>query len=70
MTSILACDHPALVLEFHAGVDRNSILESLRRCSYDLPGEAVGADRQTVVGEYLDNSSYVSCVGGWKESGV
>lgn len=70
MMGILASRRPALVLEFHVGVDRDAILELLLRCSYDLPGKAVDGDEQTAAGEYLDNRSYAFVGGGGERAGA
>lgn len=58
MRKLLNEQHPTVVLEFHAGVDRIPVLALLESCGYKMPGlavepHAVGAD--TV---YEDDHSY------------
>jgi FkbM family methyltransferase len=56
MRQTLGAWHPKLIVEFHAGVDRDRVLEALASCGYDTgaPIDAGGG-----AGKYLDDRSYV-----------
>lgn len=58
MKRLLLEQHPVVVLEFHAGVDRGSVNELLASCGYDVGH--VKAVRDDLVGNPLrDDESYV-----------
>jgi FkbM family methyltransferase len=58
MRRTLQSDHPKLVIEFHEGVNRASILDVLRECGYSSPGESVEGNSHMDLPLYLDNRSY------------
>lgn len=62
MTELLVRDHPKLVVELHAGVDRQEFLEVLRASGYCSPGRAVetaaAAAAESNGSRYFDNHSY------------
>lgn len=58
MRAMLTEQHPKIVLEFHAGVDRAPILAFLERCGYQLPGLAVETNEAKPGGTYDDDASY------------
>jgi FkbM family methyltransferase len=68
MRQTLRAWHPKLIVEFHAGVDRGSVLEALASCGYGA-GAPIDADGSR--GEYLDDRSYafeqVCHVGDWSQ---
>lgn len=59
MRQTLRAWHPKLIVEFHAGVDRDGVLEELASCGYGagVPIDAGGGEG------YLDDRSYVFHVG-------
>jgi len=62
MTELLVRDHPKLVVELHAGVDRREFLEVLRASGYCSPGRAVEiaveVPAESNGSGYFDNHSY------------
>ena len=58
MTRILAEQHPKLILEFHAGVDRQRILELLSGVGYRLPGKPIEPLPAETEPAYHDDRSY------------
>jgi hypothetical protein len=59
MSQVLAEQRPKLAVEFHAGVDRNAILELLRRSGYQLPARPIEPQPGEVDAEYHDSHTYV-----------
>lgn len=58
MSDMLTRQRPKLVIEFHAGVGRDPILEFLGRVGYRLPGEAIEALPDETEAAYHDDRSY------------
>lgn len=58
MSDMLTRQRPKLVIEFHAGVGRDPILELLGRVGYRLPGEAIEALPDETEATYHDDRSY------------
>jgi FkbM family methyltransferase len=62
MTQLLMRDHPRLVVELHAGVDRDEFLAVLGAGGYSSPGRAVEVAAATTTegngSNYFDNRSY------------
>jgi|SRR5579872_1253170 len=58
MTGMLSEHHPKLVIEFHAGVDRDEILDLLRGAGYEFPGAAVDPAPDEATPAYRDDHSY------------
>lgn len=54
----LSTDHPKVIVEFHAQVDRQPILDVLGKAGYRLPGEPIEPGRQRTEGSYYDDRSY------------
>ena len=55
--TLLRC-RPVIVIEFHAGVDRKTILETLIDCGYSNTGEPIELDEERGQPRYQDNCSY------------
>ena len=47
-----------IVIEFHAGVDRKTILETLIDCGYSNTGEPIELDEERGQPRYQDTRSY------------
>jgi FkbM family methyltransferase len=58
MSATLAKHHPKLVIEFHAGIARQPILDLLGEIGYRLPGSPVEPQATVITTEYADNHSY------------
>jgi len=59
MAHLLQKDHPRLVVELHAGVDRTSLLALLRSIGYSTSGRTLdGVSRSSNV-DFHDDTSYV-----------
>jgi len=58
MRHVLAASHPQLVIEFHAGVERERLLGTLETLGYRLPGLPVDPVAGEPPGVYMDDRSY------------
>ena len=58
MVETLAAQRPKLAVEFHAGVDRQPILELLSKAGYRLPAEPIDRIWSESDAEYRDDHSY------------
>jgi FkbM family methyltransferase len=58
MSQMLAVQRPKLVIEFHAGVSRGSILELLNNVGYRLPATAIDPLPEETEAAYHDDRSY------------
>src|SRR5262249_40100258 len=58
MSSLLGTYRPALVVEFHAGVSRADVLDTLKHAGYTKPGAPVESREPDGHPEYADNCSY------------
>jgi len=56
MRHTLQSQRPKLIVEFHAGVDRDRALELLCACGYSEPGAPIDPDRSPL---YQDDKSYL-----------
>jgi hypothetical protein len=59
MTHTLAEQHPKVIIEFHAGVDRDRILNLMKSLDYRLPATALEPLAGETNATYYDNHSYV-----------
>jgi hypothetical protein len=58
MTRTLFDQRPRLVVEFHPGVDRHTLLDLLSQLSYQLPGRPIEPLPGETDSAYYDNRSY------------
>ena len=58
MSAMLTQQRPKLVIEFHAGVGRDTILELLSRVGYRLPGKPIEPLPDETEAAYHDDRSY------------
>jgi FkbM family methyltransferase len=58
MRHALTCYKPKVIVEFHKGVDRRSIIDCLRACGYDEKAEPIEAVEATTTLNYVDDKSY------------
>ncbi len=58
MSSMLTQQRPKLVIEFHAGVSRDQILELISNVGYRLPGKPIEPLPDETEAAYQDNRSY------------
>jgi FkbM family methyltransferase len=58
MRETLGRHQPTLVIEFHTGVNRRSVLDTLAECRYTQPGEPIASDEDPAQPQYRDNFSY------------
>jgi FkbM family methyltransferase len=59
MARALRVQHPIVVLEFHRGTHRESIVDLLRNAGYHLPAIALEPVPGNIASTYLDDQSYV-----------
>jgi FkbM family methyltransferase len=64
MRDTLVLQHPKLVVEFHRGVDRDSLLDFLEGIGYERLAEAIDPAHDEISPQYLDDHSYAFCTAG------
>ena len=58
MRQALRRHHPAVIVEFHSGVDRHAVIETLDESGYERLAEPIEPDESHTRPQYRDNCSY------------